>query len=111
MKVVYVNEFGPKIIDIDNSLETYQKGVGGYIEIFQIAEDVVIICNENGLLEKLPLRLLVVDENDEVITGIVGDFFIVGAKPDDEDFSELPEEKLLEYAKACARHKIQYKRC
>lgn len=111
MKVVYVNEFGPRIIDIKNSLETYQNGVRGYIEMFPIGDDAVIICNENGLLEKLPLRLFVVDENDEVITGIVGNFFIVGAKPDDEDFSELPEEKLLEYAKACAKHKIQYKRC
>lgn len=110
MKVVYVNEFGPKIINIDNSLETYQKGVGGYIEIFQLADDVAIICNENGLLEKLPLRVVIVDENDAIITGIVGNFFVVGARPTDSDFSELSDEVLNEYAEACERHKILFKR-
>lgn len=36
----------PEIIEVDNTLAALQQEVGGYIETVSIADDVVIICNE-----------------------------------------------------------------
>lgn len=38
----------------DNTLEAFQKAVGGYIETVTMAEDLVLICNEEGRLQGLP---------------------------------------------------------
>lgn len=43
-----------KITQIENTLEAFQKIVGGYIETFTIATDCTIVCNEEGLLIGLP---------------------------------------------------------
>lgn len=34
----------------ENSLEAFQKAVGGYIEVVTVASDLVLICNEEGRL-------------------------------------------------------------
>ena len=44
----------PEFITIDNTLEALQAEVGGYIETITIAEDVVIICDEEGKLKEKP---------------------------------------------------------
>ena len=38
----------------ENSLEAFQKAVGGYIESVTVASDVTLICNEEGRLMGLP---------------------------------------------------------
>lgn len=38
----------------DNTLEAFQKTVGGYIESFTIATDLTLICNEEGRILGLP---------------------------------------------------------
>lgn len=38
----------------ENTLEAFQKAVGGYIETLRVAPDAVLICNEEGLLKDLP---------------------------------------------------------
>lgn len=43
----------PYSAQIGNKLESLQKTVGGYIETVTIAEDMVIICNEEGRLNGL----------------------------------------------------------
>ena len=40
----------------DNTLEAFQKAVGGYIETVRIAEDLLIVCNEEGLINNLPFN-------------------------------------------------------
>lgn len=42
---------------INNELETLQKIVGGYIETITIADNLVIVCNEEGKLKNLPKKL------------------------------------------------------
>ena len=37
--------------DIPNTLEALQQAVGGYIESFTIAENLVILCDEEGWLK------------------------------------------------------------
>ena len=42
---------------INNELETLQKIVGGYIETVTLADDFVVICNEDGKIKKTAHKL------------------------------------------------------
>lgn len=45
----------PKIEPLfENTLEAFQKAVGGYIEAVTLFRDLVLICNEEGRLKGLP---------------------------------------------------------
>lgn len=68
--MVVIKEPGnPARVDplFDNSLESFQKAVGGYIEVVQLAPDLVMICNEEGKLKRLPINF------------VLGSDFIVGS--------------------------------
>ena len=65
----------------ENSLEAFQKAVGGYIESVIFASDAVIICNEDG-------RILGLPHNCNVLgVDFVGPILIVGIKG--EEFCSL----------------------
>jgi len=49
----------PYVTNISDSLENFQKFVGGYIEAVTISDDLVIICNEEGRLQGLPYNCTV----------------------------------------------------
>ena len=72
----------PRHVNVSNSLEAFQKNVGGYIETVTLARDLVIICNEEGLLLDLPYNC--------TIRGVdfVGPILMVGVKGD--EFADLP---------------------
>ena len=78
----------PELIDIDNTLETLQTEVGGYIETVSIA-DVVIICNEEGRLCGLPYNCRFVGVD------FVGPILVVGRNKD--EFCDVPEADFLMY--------------
>ena len=65
----------------DNSLESFQKAVGGYIETVTISDDLVIICNEEGRLMDLPMNVEVAG------IGFVGTIVVAGV--DGEEFSSV----------------------
>ncbi len=44
----------PYVDIVENTLETFQKLVGGYIESCTVASDLTLLCNEEGLLNGLP---------------------------------------------------------
>lgn len=44
----------PRMINISNKLEAFQKLVKGYIETYTISPDLVVICNEEGRLLGMP---------------------------------------------------------
>lgn len=67
---------------IENSLEKLQKIVDGYIETVTIAEDLVIICNEEGKLKKMPY-------NCEIL-GVEFLGPIVFAGVDSDEFANIP---------------------
>lgn len=57
----------PKVIEIDDSLESMQAVVGGSIEEYMPFEDeIAIICNEEGKLIGLPLNRAVYAEPEKV---------------------------------------------
>lgn len=62
----------------ENTLEAFQRAVGGYIETVSFATDAAIICNEEGRLQRLPYNctLFGVDFFGTVlIVGVKGDEF------------------------------------
>ncbi len=74
----------PYVTWISNTLENLQKTVGGYIETVTIAEDMVIICDEEG-------RFKGKEFNCEICgIGFVGTIIICGISED--DFSNIPIE-------------------
>lgn len=51
----------PVLTDIDNTLEAFQKNVGGYIETVTLTEELVIVCNEEGHIQSLPYNCTVMN--------------------------------------------------
>ena len=100
MKVVLV-EPGKlaRVAEIGSDLESMQAAVGGYIEAtYPYAEEVAIICNEEGKITGLPLnRAIYVNGRDgqEMIDIIAGSFFICDCST--EEFRSLSEEQLKRY--------------
>lgn len=91
----------PRCIQIDNALEAMQKVVGGSIELYAPFEDeAVIICNEEGKINKLPLnRAIYSKESNEIKEIIAGTFFICLAPLDSDEFDSLPQDLLKKYFK------------
>ncbi|MBQ6836411.1 MAG: DUF3846 domain-containing protein [Clostridia bacterium] len=67
---------------IKDELEEMQELVGGYIETVMFAENLVIVCNEEGRL--IPLERNILD--------IYGTFFIVGVSGD--EFRSLTDNEI-----------------
>ena len=81
----------PATKEVENTLETMQEIVGGYIEtvwIERLNDGVItLVCDEEGLLKDKPVNKFVNDNQ------IVGDFFI--AKVNNKgDFISLSEEDI-----------------
>ena len=86
----------PRVIEIENTLEAMQKTVGGYIEALPIADEVSIVCNEEGKLEGLQANRGVYHEG-KLVDIICGAFFVCAAPLDSENFESLTDEQLLHY--------------
>ena len=94
----------PRLVEIENSLESMQKIVGGMIEEYMPFEDeVAIIRNEDGRARELPFNRAIYDDNGKVVDVIVGDFFIVSAPLDSDKFKSLPQDLAEKY-----QEKFQY---
>jgi len=76
---VYSMPVGEKgrIKEIENTLESFQKEVGGYIEILSIDKECTLdlVCNEEGKINNLPLNRAWLFEG-EVVEVIAGNCFI-----------------------------------
>lgn len=77
----------PYLADIDGSLESMQKIVGGYIEPVLLGGDgLILVCNEEGKLRGMPKNI---DIGGDVVCG---DCFICGT--DGEDFIGLTDDQV-----------------
>lgn len=86
----------PYVDEIDNSLESLQSIVGGYIEPLYAFErlDVALIMNEEGKLRQMPVnRVYERRYRGNLIDWdvLVGDMFVIGAHDDEEDFGSLTD--------------------
>ena len=87
-----------RVTTITNSLESFQKTVGGYIEaIYPFEDHVVIICNEDGKLNGKELNRAFCDGSGQIYDILVGPFIIAGLI--DDDFASLSEELQQKYYK------------
>jgi hypothetical protein len=76
----------PEVTKIKNELKPMQEIVGGYIETVGLGGNIILICNEEGLLMNLPANRKVAGNS------IVGTFFIT--KADGEDFTSLTKTEI-----------------
>ena len=89
----------PEIVEIDDTLESMQKTVGGDIEEYMpFEDDVAIICNEEGKIRGLPLNRAVYDQDREMVDIVAGDFFIAYAPVESEKFLSLPKDMAEKYS-------------
>ncbi len=101
MKVLVVEPMQtPVVKEIDSSLESMQKIVGGYIQaLFPFEAPVALICNEEGKLQGLPLNRALRDGNGDIYDIMCGTFFLCSALPDEEYFSSLSDEQIKCFSK------------
>ena len=88
----------PELIEMPNELEAMQAIVGGYIEVFPLADDVAIVCNEEGKMNGLPLNRPIYHEG-EMVEIIAGTFFIAGDDISIGEFVSLTDEQIAQYSK------------
>lgn len=81
-----------------NELEAMQAIVGGYIEVYPLADDAAIVCNEEGKLNGLELNRPIY-HNGEIVEIIAGTFFIAGDDYDLGEFVSLTDEQIAQYSK------------
>lgn len=87
----------PYVTDIGNDLHSMQQAVGGYIQaVYLYEEAVVLICNEEGKLDGLPLNRALRDEDGDIYDIVAGNFFLAGIGED--DFIDLPDELVEQFA-------------
>lgn len=87
MKIV-VKKVGqnPEVKEIENELHVMKEIVGGYIQAFNVFDNVLCVCDEEGKLkDKLPNFIF----NRDII---VGDVFFCAAG--EEDFESLNDEQI-----------------
>lgn len=72
----------PYMTEIDNTLESLQKTVGGFIETVTIASGLTIICDEEGLLTD--------NKYNCTIAGVYFFGTIIFAGIKGEEFADLP---------------------
>ncbi len=100
MKVVYIEAAKrPEVRNIERSLKEMKSLVEGHIETIQPFYDTaVIVCNEEGKINGLPLnRSLLHPETGELYEIIAGNFFICDAPPDNDDFAGLSDKQVDTY--------------
>ena len=83
----------PYLTNIPRTLRSMQEAVGGYIETVTVMTrpKVILVCNEEGLIERLPLNRSLPDPQlfGMPAWNIVGDCFLCGTRG--SEFTDLPE--------------------
>lgn len=88
----------PEQMELDGSLESMQKFVGGTIQaVYPFSDPVVIVCHDEGKLIGLEHNRALRDEAGNVYDILCGPFFICGLG--EEDFDSLSEELLRKYSR------------
>ena len=87
----------PYIKEVDNTLESLPREVGGYVQaVYPWSEPCGLVCWEESKLYGAPLNRALRDENGKVYDIIAGTFLIVGLTED--DFGSLSEEYIQRFS-------------
>lgn len=86
----------PYTKEIDNTLESLQKEVGGLIQATYPYDDLIaIVCNDEGKINGLELNRAVYDGERNMLDIIAGTFLVVGLSED--NFATLPDDMTAKY--------------
>ena len=86
----------PERMELDGSLETMQKFVGGTTQaVYPFSDLVAIVCNDEGKLLGLEYNRALRDDDGSVYDILCGPFFICGLG--EEDFESLTEKLIQKY--------------
>ena len=97
----------PALTEINGTLESMQKIVGGYIQILYPFDDpIALVCNEEGKLLGLPLNRGLRNGCGQLYDTIAGTFFLCGAPPDTDHLDSLPEELVEKYSQKFAAPEV-----
>lgn len=90
MKVV-VKEPGkkPEVREIKNTLKSFQEIVGGFIEAIPFEKGTILVCNEEGKIERRAVNLFYKDDL------IVGTVIITTSNFSGEEFIDLTDSQIL----------------
>ena len=72
----------PVLTAVENTLSALQAAVDGYIETVTMADDFVVICNEEGCIQSLPYNCTLLGDID-----LYGTILIAGMK--DDEFTDV----------------------
>ena len=72
----------PVLTAVENTLSALQEAVDGYIETVTMADDFVVICNEEGSIQSLPYNCTLLGDID-----LYGTILIAGMK--DDEFTDV----------------------
>lgn len=98
----------PELIEMENELEAMQAIVGGYIEVYPLAEGVAIVCNEEGKMNGMELNRPIY-HGGKIVDIIAGTFFIAGDDISIGEFVSLTEEQIETYSTQFRRPVIFFK--
>lgn len=106
MKVVVVEPMKkPYVQEIDGSLASMQKLVGGTIQaVYPFEDAVALICNDEGKLLNLPYNRFLYDDQKQPYDVICGTFFVVGLGK--ENFKSLTIQQIRTYSDMYSREFI-----
>lgn len=88
----------PEVMEVEDVLASYQKLVGGYIEMVYLTDDVALICNEEGKIMGL--------ENNRNFNlphfkdNVVGNIIIVGIDDSSGEFVSLNASQIGRFVNA-----------
>ena len=86
----------PAVQEVENTLESLQNMVGGYLEcVYPFGDPVALLCNEEGKLSGLPYNRALRTEEGKIYDIVAGTFLIVGLG--EGDFADLSEELAAKY--------------
>lgn len=106
MKILVVEPMKrPYVQEIDGSLESMQKLVGGTIQaVYPFEDDVALVCHDEGKLLGLPYNRFLYDEQKQPYDVICGTFFVVGVG--EENFKSLTIQQIRTYSDMYSREFI-----
>ena len=76
-----------EIRDVEDKLEVYQELVDGYIEVYPLTENLIIVINEEGKLRFKPIIAVALSKFADRPEPIAGNFFI--CRRENYDFADL----------------------
>lgn len=95
----------PYAKEIENTLESLQHEVGGYIQaVYPWEEPVALIVDEESKLKSSPFNRALRDELGNIYDYIAGTFLIVGLG--EENFASLPPELITHFSEMFAKPEI-----